>query len=61
MDIFAKAIAIALIALFSLILIGVLLVIVLYVFNVVYNSISDIVDTIKYSISQKKRKESIKD
>lgn len=61
MDIFVKAIAIALIALFSLILIGVLLVIVLYVLNVVYNSISDIVDTIKWNISQKKRKESIKD
>lgn len=55
MDIFVKAIAIALIALFSLILIGVLLVIVLYVFNVVYNSISDIVDIIKWNISQKKR------
>ena len=58
MDIFVKAIAIALIALFSLILIGVLLVIVLYVFNVVYNSISDIVDTIKWNISQKKKKKS---
>lgn len=60
MDIFVKAIAIALIALFSLILIGVLLVIVLYVFNVVYNSISDIVDTIKWNISQKKKR-NIKD
>ena len=56
MDIFVKAIAIALIALFSLILIGVLLVIVLYVFNVVYNSISDIVDSIKWNISQKKKR-----
>lgn len=58
MDIFVKAIAIALIALFSLILIGVLLVIVLYVFNVVYNAISDIVDTIKWNILQKKKKKS---
>ena len=56
MDIFVKAIAIALIALFSLILIGILLVVVLYVFNVVYNSISDIVDTIKWNISQKKKR-----
>ena len=58
MDIFVKAIAIALIALFSLILIGILLVIVLYVFNVVYNSISDIVDIIKWNISQKKKRKS---
>lgn len=61
MEILMKVIAIALIALFSFILIGTLLVVVLYIFNIVYNSISDIVDSIKYDISQKKRKDSIKD